>query len=79
MSEEREVRQPDDVPAEDYGYDLAHETAADAASSARPRSEGEEPHSRYGGTQSDDDGGDYGYDLAHDVPPQQRRDKSGNR
>jgi hypothetical protein len=50
--------------AEDYGYDLAHETppgsGAGVAAHADRRS--------YVETETDDQGGDYGYDLAHDVP-----------
>jgi hypothetical protein len=53
-------------PAEDYGYDLAHEATPRAA---LPHPEHGERHTPFGGTQTDDRDGDYGYDLAHDVPP----------
>jgi hypothetical protein len=66
-------RQPDDdEPAEDYGYDLAHDApdrdrAAGDKGDRNDRSPAERPGVEVA-TQTDDENGDYGYDLAHDVP-----------
>jgi hypothetical protein len=58
------IRDPEMVPAEDYGYDLAHEaTEGTGAGPAHPARSGVSV-----AMQTDDEGGDYGYDLAHDVP-----------
>jgi hypothetical protein len=63
------VRDPGVEPAEDYGYDLAHEAPAGRGAGHAEEPGHDDRHSIYVTTQTDDQGGDYGYDLAHDVPP----------
>jgi hypothetical protein len=64
MDEQPEAADPAAVPAEDYGYDLAHEAPARPGAGASPDAQ----RQTYVATETDDRGGDYGYDLAHDVP-----------
>jgi hypothetical protein len=51
------------VEAEDYEYDLAHETTAEPQAEPPMPAVPQPPSMHVAG----DDGGDYGYDAAHDL------------